>query len=461
MLQITTRNVYSFLNDYTEELEKILTVPYPNYWFSPRYRQGLWDGKHHFLKIPSCKFPTGLLFIVENYCKKTSTKYEVVDRRIATTISKKESVVPNDLLDGITLRPYQVEAVQAALRSGRGIIEAPTGSGKTEIAIAIVKKIGARTLFMVNSKDLLYQTAERFEKRLPGTTVGRIGEGLLEIEPITIATVQSLLSILKRVPREGKDLLNFYEVMIQDECHHSSSMNFYKLAMFMHNAYWRFGFSGTALRRDVLSNMKAMAITGPAIYNIETSDLIKKGYLSDIQIKVLENSEIVHEATWQKIYEAGVVTSTTRNELIVQQVVKEFKKKKKVIVLVRYVEHGKILQKLLEDRSTPALFVWGTHDGGYRTEVKDKFNRKGKFVLITSDIFSEGVDIPAIDVLVIASGGKSEWKTIQKVGRGLRKKGKNDILLVYDIQDSSKYLKTHSKERLEIYKKEGWMEDEQ
>jgi len=77
-------------------------------------------------------------------------------------------------------------------------------------------------------------------------------------------------------------------------------------------------------------------------------------------------------------------------------------------------------------------------------------------VLIASSIYDEGVDLPEVNVLIKASGGKSEVKTIQQVGRGLRPK--KEKLIVYDFNDmNSKFLSAHSKKRIKTYKQEGFL----
>ena len=461
MIQVFVTNVYSRLSDYTEELEKHLTVPYPKYWFSQKYKMGLWDGMYHFLKIPSLKFPTGLLFLVEEFSQQAGLRLEVVDQRHCpiSDLGKALSRVSPRMLSGIVLRDYQVEAVRAAVSQGRGILELPTGSGKTEIAIAITKALGLRTLFLVHTRDLLYQTAERFRKRLDsGARIGIIGDQEFEVEEITVATVQSLSSRMKSDLSTTRKLLSWFEVMFQDETHHSSAPTFFKIGMFMHNAYFRMGLSGTALRRDVLSNMKVMALTGDIIYRLQTTELIERGTLSDIEIRMIENPEIVSGTTWQQIYERGVIQCLVRNNKIAQIATTHWREGRKVMILVRQIEHGELLRDLLEqERQVPAKFVWGRHASVERERVKEEFNRDGNFVLIASPIYDEGVDLPEVNVLIMAAGGKSEVKTLQKIGRGLRRKRDHSTLLVYDFNDSgAKYLSKHSVERLKTYQKEGF-----
>lgn len=482
MIKIFKKNVYSTLSDYTPELEKKLTVAHEDYWFSKLYKKGLWDGKTHFLKVPSLKVPTGLLFIVEEYFKEVGTEYKIVDLRgpIVHTLTTKHLIEKDLLLEGIELRDYQVEAIDEGIRRGRGIFEVATGLGKTEIAAGITRMLDLNTLFIVHTQDLLHQTVERFKERLSTKEIGIIGDGQFEVDSkIIVSTIQSLDQLMFTKNKQGrvvlrkdtgedmKRFLNGFEVMFQDETHHSSATTWYRIGMFMHNANYRFGLSGTPLRRNDLANMKVMAITGPVIYTKLAEEGIAEGYLSNIEVRIVKNSEEVlfcdAKPKWQEVYKSGMVHSENRNSLIVNAVNEMHKLGKKQMVLVRYIEHGKILQRMLKRRyNIRSIFLSGKDPACFREQVKGKFNiqdmKKGGFVLIASTIFDEGVDIPEINVLVHAAGGKSETKTIQKTGRGLRLKEGGEKLIVYDFNDvNTKFLDKHSKKRIATYKKEGFL----
>lgn len=459
MQTITIQNVYSSISNYDEELKERLSVFYPKYWFSKKYKEGLWDGKYCFLK--GCRrFPTGLLFIVEEYFQEKGIEYQIADRRTFPEIRLMSlDFLAKEPLKGIQLRKYQIDAIIEAVMGGRGVIELPTGSGKTEIAIGITKLLGLNTLFLVNTKDLLHQTADRYEKRI-GKKAGIIGDDIFDIKDITISTIQSLYSLFKKNQNRGKEVLNLFDISIYDECHHSSSASFYTLGMYMHNSYFRFGMSATPLKRDILNNMKIMALTGPPIYSLKSKELIDQGFLSNIEVEVVDNPGIVLGKTWQQIYENGIIRSLDRNQKIASIAHDEWQKGKKVMILVRWIEHGEILQRMLVNQlHIPAIFICGKNESWEREKAKQEFNVDGNFVLIVSGIYDEGIDLPEIETLIIGAGGKSELKTIQRVGRGLRKKKNNARLLVYDFMDSAKYLRAHSKNRLKTYEKEGFLKE--
>ena len=464
--KITLGNVFSEMNDYPTELEQRLAIAHPNFWFSPQYKMHVWDGKTHFLKLtPTVHFPTGLLFIVEEFLKEKGLDYELIDPRMPIKYSDGMlAPVSPDLLNGITLREYQITAIEEAIRKRRGVLELPTGSGKTEVAAGIIKLLNRPTLFLVHTQDLLHQTAERFTNRLD-IPIGKIGDGEYDIEKrCVVATIQSCHARLKSKEQdkrtEIKQLLERAEVVFQDEVHHASASTWYSIGQKTLSARFRFGLSGTVLRRDELSNMKMLALFGEPIYTKRTMDLVDDGYLSKIQITMIDNPEVVECSNWQEIYQNGIVKSESRNKMIVDIAEKAFRENKRVLLLIRYIDHGKTLTRLLnEQRSIPTVFLSGQSGRDDRKERKEEFNENGNFILIASTIYDEGIDLPEVNVLIIAAGGLSEVKTIQRVGRGLRTKKDGSTLHVIDFKDHSEYLDKHSSERRSVYESEGFIKE--
>jgi superfamily II DNA or RNA helicase len=454
-LKIFIGNCYSRLDSYTPELEEALTVAHENYFFSQKYRSGMWDGKTHFLKIPSLRFPSGLLHMVTQFCDACGTDYQIIDERDRPDYNIDCDDLSHVLTD-ITLRPYQEEAVISALAAERGCLEMATGSGKTEVAATIIKIIGRRTLFLVHTKDLLRQAQGRLEQRL-GVPVGMYGEGIHDTEAdVCVATVQSVDSFLQREEKACKSWLASFEVLFLDECHHTSARSWHRIGL-LTPAYYRFGLSGTVLRKDNLSNVKMLSVFGGTIYKLSSHDLIGAGYLSEITVKLINNPERIVGSSWQTVYASGVVNSEIRNGKIAEIVQDEFNHDKRILVLIRQIEHGKILLDKMDELGLPAVFLSGSDSSGDRAETIKKFMDDERFILISSTIFDEGVDIPAVNVIVVASGGKSEIKAIQRIGRGLRKKADQTNLTVYDFMDNSKFLKEHSAKRKSVYRKEKFI----
>ena len=108
------------------------------YQYMRRYRSGQWDG-YISLMERSNKFPTGLLNIVLVALDGRDVKY-VIDVS-GVSVSRFEPVMPG-VLNGITLRKYQVWAATQLLVHGRGIAKMATNAGKTEVMATCLKALG-------------------------------------------------------------------------------------------------------------------------------------------------------------------------------------------------------------------------------------------------------------------------------------------------------------------------------
>ena len=121
--------------------------------------------------------------------------------------------VQRNLMQGsINLYPYQQRALEALLRGKNGVLEAPCGSGKTQIGLALIKALGLKALWLTHTQKLLLQSKQRCEAYFKGD-FGTITEGKVNIgRDITFATIQTMA---KLDPRTYKDAFN---VVVVDEC---------------------------------------------------------------------------------------------------------------------------------------------------------------------------------------------------------------------------------------------------
>lgn len=150
-------------------------------------------------------------------------------------------------LHGVTLRDYQERAVTGALESEQGLIEAPTGAGKTLIGLALLSRLGRRALVLTHSRELARQWREVIATRL-NVAAGMVGAGSWsEGEAVTVAMLQTL----HRNPERAHELGAGYGVVLVDECHHLPAATFSEVASWL-PARFRYGLSATPQRRDGL-----------------------------------------------------------------------------------------------------------------------------------------------------------------------------------------------------------------
>jgi len=449
-VNIKLGNVFSKLEGHLpmqvwEEVDRRTSFQVPGYYFSKLYKRGVWDGRKHLLWKMSQLFPTGLAGYVCDALQYRKYPYQVEDCR------KKPTFKLHPLsLRGIRLRDYQVEAINAGIKAERGILDLAGGSGKTSLGSGIIQVLGLPSLVITHRVELLHQTSTQIQNQT-GIIVGYIGDGNWRPEKVTVAMIETLATYDRKVVKE---LLDSIDVLIIDEGHLLAAKVFYSIIQKC-NAYFRYILSATPLMRDDNRNLMVIGATGPVIFKVGAAQLIKEKVLAEPKVEFLrvDSGVPITGESYQEIYEKGITNNKFRNSLILKKV-KEHKRDQ-VLVLVRIIKHGKNLQTLFTKEGVKSEFIWGDDEEDHRRNSLDDFKRRKLKVLVSSIILKEGVDIPAIDVLIVAAGAKSKITTLQSLGRALRRTKRKTKALIVDFTDyNNQYLLKLSKRRLEIYHKE-------
>ena len=400
--------------------------------------------KMHLFSYRKQQFPTGLFPLIRKRLLTEGNEVSTNDLRTCAPATKPSLA---------WLRPEQIAAVERGIKRKHGIFWMPTGSGKTEVAIGLAQRIPCRWLFVVHKKDLMHQAAERYTLRT-GEEAGKIGDGLFQTDKrFTVATFQTLARGVKLQKKETLDLLASVGGLMVDEAHALPANSFWTVAMNC-GASYRFGFSGTPLARLDKRSVYTVAALGPIIFRLMPQDLIDSGRLAKPIIHMPKLWQETHRPTWQGIYGETIVASTRRNNLI-KDLVKHAEKP--CLVFVKQVNHGQQLAQRLQRQGVPTEFVWGDKQTSQRQESIRRLVKGDLDCLVASVIFQEGIDIPELRSLVVASAGKSVIATIQRIGRGMRlDEGKTEFH-VWDIYDEGhKITERWSKARLKAYRNEGY-----
>jgi superfamily II DNA or RNA helicase len=123
------------------------------------------------------------------------------------------------------------------------------------------------------------------------------------------------------------------------------------------------------------------------------------------------------------------------------------------LVLFSSIKHGKILYELFKQHMKCAILD-GSNDKDEREKVKKDLMEHNIDCVLASRIFDIGVDIPSLSGLVIACGGKSTVKALQRVGRVIRKYPGKKFAVVIDFADQAPFLDNHARTRYRIYTSE-------
>jgi superfamily II DNA or RNA helicase len=454
----------------------------PGSEFTPKFKEGHWDGFVSMYNRLNSTFPTGVMFLVVGALREKGLAVSFDDKR-----DKSRTLPPvgdhsiETILKGFTLRDYQVQAVQAILAHRNGIIQSPTGSGKTLIAAAFIKyclRHRLRVLFLTNQTELLYQTQAALEKGGMAPTL--IGDGLKDFSPLCVGMVQTLFMGLP-VSRPGKftrvdgrkqwqpatsrpgkpeviAYLNDVDVIVLDEAHGGSSESVQAICNRCVSSQYRIGLTATPLMKTWMDDLRLIAITGDIIKRITLQDLIDRGLLAQPYIKHIRISAplLNRSLPWSKAYAAGIVNNSLRNAQVEREAVTLAAAGCTVLILVTQVQHGRILQnRLAAYGGLRVKYIHGAKTKGDRDEAIGMLKNKEIDILISSTIVDQGVDIPAVSAVILAGSGKSTIKMYQRIGRGMRpKSGDNSVYIVDFIDLTQRHLTKHSLERFKVVQAE-------
>lgn len=426
-----------------------------------------WDGRYRLFKNNG-KFPIGMLQTVIDILKKHKLEYQIKDGRNSLDYG---NPIPPISDSKFAPRDYQMEAIKTCIQQGSGIVRMCTGSGKTFVISSVVAHYNVPSIIYVISIDLLYQMVETLKKSY-GIDAGMIGDGHCQIKKINVATIWSAATAFEqkldkslaediffsKKKESNKDdikrLVNSANLIVLDEAHFAGSDTFQFLAKVSTQARHRFLFSATPWRENG-DSILLEAVAGPKIMDISASYLIEREYL--VQPKILFKEVPKMESpgkTYHDVYKNYIEDNPIRNNLAVMACKNFVKSKKKVLILIKKVNHGKTIKGLLDEHGIRSAYLDGSKSSEERMNIISMLESDQLDVIIASSIFNQGVDVPMLDVLINVSSGKSKSQILQKVGRVLRTYKNKKTAYVLDFYDNCKFLKDHSKARIESLKSE-------
>ena len=357
-------------------------------------------------------------------------------------------------------RVYQYRAVYEAIKNNRKLLLSPTGSGKSLMIYSLVRYYTAtnkKTLIIVPTTSLVEQMVNDFNDYgwNADDHVHKIysGKDKNTDKPIVISTWQSIYKFPKRY-------FDDIDCVIGDEAHLFKSKSLTGIMTKLHNAKYRFGFTGT-LDGSKTHKWVLEGLFGDCEQVTKTDSLIKEGYLSKFRIKILlckhapQHFESYHEEIDYLVEHRG------RNNLI-KNLVKDIEGN--TLVLFNYIEkHGEPLLELINSTIDPerkVFFVHGGTDVEDREQVRQLTETENNAVIIASyGTFSTGINIKRLHNIIFASPSKSRIRNLQSIGRVLRKGEGKDIATLSDIADDiggQNYTLRHLNERVNIYNEENF-----
>ncbi len=339
-----------------------------------------------------------------------------------------------------------------------GVLELPTGSGKTVIAIKAIEEIAAPTLIVVPTIDLLSQWRDELRREFD-VPIGEFGGGVQSREAITVSTYDS--AYLK-----ADSIGDVFPFVIFDEAHHLGGEGYREIARLL-AAPFRMGLTATFERPDGAHEV-IEELVGPVVYRTSADELAGE-HLAPYDVKRIEVSltpkeraeyEQVQETFISYLRESGIQMQRgsdyqelvkrsgndprAREALLAKQRAREIvsNAERKIEELgdildrhrgeriIVFTAHNDLVYRLSERFLVPAI----THrtSTGERREILNRFREGTYSRIVASNVLDEGVDVPDASVAVVLSGSGSEREFTQRLGRILRP-GEGKRALLYEL----------------------------
>lgn len=448
------------------ELQDQFTFDVPGAKFMPQYRSKYWDGKIRLFNVQTKEIYVGLLDKVVSFCRNHGYDYEFVDNKFyGLPFEQNENVSKEGIKDYMNSicshspREYQIDGVYEALKNNRKLVISPTASGKSLMIYSVVRYFVERqkdVLIVVPTTSLVEQMYKDFEDY--GWDVGSYchkiygGKEKQSQSQIIITTWQSIYKLPKKY-------FERFDVVIGDEAHQFKSKSLINIMTKLHNAKYRYGFTGT-LDGTQTHKWVLEGLFGPSYKLIKTEELIEKGYLAKLDIKVLL---LKHDPKKFDTYEDEVqeIISNEKRNNFIKNLTLDLKGNT-LVLYTRVESHGKILHDLInkncKDKDRKIFFIYGGVETEEREKVRYITEQEDNAIIIASyGTFSTGINIKNLHNVIFASPSKSRIRNLQSIGRVLRKSTNKVSATLYDIADDfthksrKNYTLNHLIERIKIY----------
>jgi superfamily II DNA or RNA helicase len=448
------------------ELQDQFTFDVPGAKFMPQYRSKYWDGKIRLFNVQTKEIYVGLLDKVVSFCRNHGYDYEFIDNKFyGLPFEQNENISKEGIKDYMNSicshspREYQIDGVYEALKNNRKLVISPTASGKSLMIYSVVRYFVERqkdVLIVVPTTSLVEQMYKDFEDY--GWDVGSYchkiygGKEKQSQSQIIITTWQSIYKLPKKY-------FERFDVVVGDEAHQFKSKSLINIMTKLHNAKYRYGFTGT-LDGTQTHKWVLEGLFGPSYKLIKTEELMEKGYLAQLDIKVLL---LKHDPKKFNNYEEEVqeiISSEKRNNFIKNLTLDL--KGNTLLLYTRVESHGKILYDLIniecKDKDRKIFFIYGGVETEEREKVRYITEKENNAIIIASyGTFSTGINIKNLHNVIFASPSKSRIRNLQSIGRVLRKSTNKVSATLYDIADDfthnsrKNYTLNHLIERIKIY----------
>jgi superfamily II DNA or RNA helicase len=362
--------------------------------------------------------------------------------------------IPIRLAAGFAPRDYQDEGIAALVKRLQGLVVLPCGCGKTKLGVGAIGALARTTLVLVPTEDLADQWAADVRDVL-GLSAGIMGGGKAQdAADVVIGIVDSVDPWLSSHSGWG----DRFGLVIIDEGHHAPAVTYSRVLAKL-PARWRLGLTATPDREDGLTKWVEWSF-GPVLLERSTREMIKLGHLQMAEIEEVETGfridvSDVDEKKRVAAIDKGLHADTLRNALIAERVRADARAGESCLVLCGTRAQAKEITDWIDTPEAEARAATSKLSKKKRAAAIEDLRAGDLPVLCATSLADEGLDIARLSRLYLATPQKARGKTMQRLGRLLRKwPGKNPRLVDF-IDSDVPTLARRAQERRRVWKAAG------
>ena len=455
---------------FAQKLYQEFSVRHPNAFYLRTRQRGMqnWDGKIHYINKHG-EFKIGFLPAVYEKCIEYGIKPKVVDMR--KPLPKVKKVVTK--IGKYKLRPEQEKAVKAIISNQVGnslfqigVLDYTVNAGKTLIMSSLYfsYKRQLKTLLITNDSDWLNQAREEFKQYLPGENITFVQGKVLNWSNFTIGMVQSISRNMRFYQQE----LSKIDMVLVDEADQGGSKQYQNVLTRLFNTRVRIGLSGTIymskLAKDKVKNMNLEGFFGKVVAEFKLKDSIKKGYSTKTIVKMVPSKPWYGNwesdcISYKEIYDDSITLNKYARRMAYARLKWNINQGRyPALVVCKHIAHCENLYKFFKKKLGDAYNISYVHvntPSKLRQQIMKDF-REGKIdILVSTTIIARGKNFPKLRYLLNTASMDSQEKSIQFLGRLVRKDESKSKVYLDDLHYPGNYLSRHGNHRRKYYQDQG------
>lgn len=372
--------------------------------------------------------------LTDIWLKQYTDKYHSLQKLKREFATAQENISIND----IAPNKMQQEALKALEKlqqdnKHKALLISATGTGKTYLSAFAVKKANPkRLLFLAHREQILKQACKTFAKIIPDIQYGILSANHKDFhKPYLFATINML--------SKEENLTQFapthFDYIIIDETHRAGASSYLKILNYFQPQFL-LGMTATPERTDGFDIYQLFDHN--IAYEIRLNQAMQENLLcpfhyfgiTDITV---DNQEINDNSTFNDLTTDARVT-----HIINQSQYYGFSGERlRGLIFCSQIEEAQILSQKFNERGFNTIALSGKDSQETRTNTIHKLEQKerstGLDYIFTVDIMNEGIDIPAINQIIMLRPTKSAIIFVQQLGRGLRKYPQKDYVVILDF----------------------------